>query len=126
MSDSGAGPDLVVAAMFLIAAVLAATAFLPSRRLGNRVGPSGAGIVASGLAGAVALATMQAGVYADGSSHWQHMSHAIVLTGGAIAVAAAAILFGAGRPRVLRAGLVAGSAGTLMLALSSFTYQTPG
>jgi hypothetical protein len=54
------------------------------------------------------------------------MSHPLVLAGGAIALASAAVLFSAHRAATLRAALATGSAGTLLLALSPFTYTTPG
>jgi hypothetical protein len=49
-----------------------------------------------------------------------------VLAGGAISLASAAVLFSAHRLAALRAGLATGSAGTRMLAVSPFTYHTPG
>jgi hypothetical protein len=54
------------------------------------------------------------------------MSQMLVLAGGAVSLASAAVLFSAQRVAMLRAGLATGSAGTLMLAISPFTYQTPG
>jgi hypothetical protein len=126
VSDSGPGPDIVVAAMFAAAVVLAALACLPAARLGNAVGPVAAAVVVLAVAGAAALATMKASVYADGTSHWHHMSQALVLIGGAASLASAAVLFSVHRGAALRAGLATGSAGTLLLALSPFTYQTPG
>ena len=126
MSDSGPGPDIVVAAMFAAAAMLAVLACLPAARLANAVGPIAAALVVLAVAGAAALATMRASIYADGTSHWHHMSHVLILAGGAISLASAAVLFSAQRVAMLRAGLATGSAGTLLLALSPFTYQTPG
>jgi hypothetical protein len=126
MSDSGPGPDIVVTAMFAAAVVLAALACLPAARLGNATGPIAAAIAVLAVAGAAALATMKASVYADGTSHWHHMSHPLVLAGGAIALASAAVLFSVDRVAALRAALATGSAGTLLLALSPFTYTTPG
>jgi hypothetical protein len=69
---------------------------------------------------------MKASVYADGTSHWHHMSQLLVLTGGTVSLASAAVLFSAHRVAVVRASLATGSAGTLMLAMSPFTYTTPG
>jgi hypothetical protein len=126
LSDSGAGPDVVVAAMFAVAAILGVLALLPEGRLANAVGPVAAALVALAVAGAAAIATMNASVYGDGTSHWHHMSQMLVLAGGAVSLASAAVLFSAQRVAVLRAGLATGSAGTLMLAISPFTYQTPG
>jgi hypothetical protein len=126
VSDSGLGPDVVVAAMFAAAAVLAVLACLPAARLGDAVGPIAAAIAVLAVAGAAALATMKASVYADGTSHWHHMSHVLVLGGGALALASAAVLFSAHRIAALRAALATGSAGALLLALGPFTYTTPG
>ena len=126
MSDSGPGPDIVVAAMFTVAAILGVLALLPDGRLANAVGPVAAALVVLAVAGAAAIATMKASVYGDGTSHWHHMSQLLVLAGGAVSLASAAVLFAAERVAVLRAGLATGSAGTLMLAISPFTYQTPG
>ena len=126
MSDSGAGPDVVVAAMFAVAAILGVLALLPDRRPASAVGPVGAALVVLAVAGAAAIATMKASVYADGTSDWHHMSQLLVLAGGAVSLASAAVLFSAQRVAVLRAGLATGSAGTLMLAISPLTYQTPG
>ncbi len=126
MSDSGPGPDIVVAAMFAAAAMLAVLACLPAARLANAVGPIAAALVVLAVAGAAALATMRASIYADGTSHWHHMSHVLILAGGTISLASAAVLFSAQRVAMLRAGFATGSAGTLLLALSPFTYQTPG
>ena len=126
MSDSGLGPDIVVPAMFAAAVVLAALACLPAARLGNAVGPIAAAVVVLAVAGAAALATMKASAYADGTSHWHHMSPALVVIGGAVSLAAAAVLFSVHRVTALRAGLAMGSAGTLLLAISPLTYQTPG
>ncbi|HEX5559588.1 MAG TPA: hypothetical protein VFX13_18395 [Gaiellales bacterium] len=126
MSDSGPGPDIVVTAMFAAAVVLAALACLPAARLGNAVGPVAAALVVLAVAGAAALATMKAGVYADGTSHWHHMSQPLLLAGGTISLVSAAVLYSAHRVAAVRAALAAGSAGTLLLALSPFTYTTPG
>jgi hypothetical protein len=126
MSDSGPGPDIVVTAMFAAAVVLAALACLPAARLGNAVGPIAAVIAVLAVAGAAVLATMKASVYADGTSHWHHMSQVPVLAGGAISLASAAVLYSARRVAAVRAALATGSAGALMLALSPFTYHTPG
>jgi hypothetical protein len=126
MSDSGPGPDIVVPAMFAAAVVLAALACMPAARIGNAVGPVAAAIAVLAVAGAAAVATMKASAYADGTSHWHHMSHVLVLAGGAIALASAAVLFSAHRVAAVRAALASGSAGTLLLALSPLTYQTPG
>jgi hypothetical protein len=126
VSDSGAGPDIVVAAMFAAAVVLAALACLPAARLGNAVGPVAAAVVVLAVAGAAALATMKASIYHDGSSHWHHMSQLLVLAGGAVSLASTVVLYSAHRVTALRAALAAGSAGTLLLALSPFTYTTPG
>ena len=126
MSDSGPGPDIVVAAMFAAAAILAALACLPAARLANAVGPIAAALLVLAVAGAAALATMRASIYADGTSHWHHMSHLFIVVGGTLSLFSAAVLFSAQRVAVLRAGLATGSAGTLVLALSPFTYQTPG
>jgi hypothetical protein len=126
VSDSGAGPDIVVTAMLAAAVVLAALACLPAARLGNAVGPVAAAVVVLAVAGAAVLATMKASAYADGTSHWHHMSHVLVLAGGAIALAAAAVLFSAHRVAALRAGLATASVGAFLLALSPFTYTTPG
>jgi hypothetical protein len=126
VSDSGPGPDIVVSAMFAAAAVLAAMACLPAARLGNAVGPVAAAVVVLAVAGAAALATMKASVYGDGSSHWHHMSQLLVLAGGAISLASAAVLYSAHRVTAVRAALASGSAGTLLLALSPFTYNGPG
>jgi hypothetical protein len=126
VSDSGPGPDIVVTAMFAAAVVLAALACLPAARLGNAVGPVAAAISVLAVAGAAAVATMKASAYADGTSHWHHMSHVLVLAGGAIALAAAAVLYSAHRVAVVRAALASGSAATLILAVSPFTYTTPG
>jgi hypothetical protein len=126
MSDSGPGPDIVVPAMFAAAFALGLMACLPAARLANAVGPVAAAVVVLGVAGAAALATMRASVYDDGSSHWHHMSQVLVLAGGAISIASAAVLYSARRVAALRAALVTGSAGTLLLALSPFTYHTPG
>jgi hypothetical protein len=112
--------------MFAAAVVLAALACLPAARLGNAVGPIAAAIAMLAVAGAAALATMKASVYTDGTSHWHHMSHPLVLAGGAVALASAAVLFSAHRVAAVRAALATGSAGTLLLALSPLTYQTPG
>ena len=106
MSDSGAGPDIVVAAMFAVAAILGVLALLPEGRLANAVGPVAAALVVLAVAGAAAIATMRAsGVYGDGTSHWHHMSQLLVLAGGAVSLASAAVLFSAQRVAVLRAGL---------------------
>jgi hypothetical protein len=126
MSDSGPGPDIVVPAMFAAAVVLAALACMPATRLGNAVGPVAAAIAVLAVAGAAAIATMKASAYADGTSHWHHMSHVLVLVGGAVALASAAVLFSAHRVAAVRAALATGSAGTLLLALTPFTYHTPG
>ncbi|HEX3328677.1 MAG TPA: hypothetical protein VHS27_02080 [Gaiellales bacterium] len=126
MSDSGPGPDIVVAAMFAIAVILGVLALLPEPRLANAVGPVAAALVVLTVAGAAAIATMKASVYADGTSHWHHMSQLLAMAGGAVSLASAAVLFSAHRVAVVRAGLATGSAGTLMLAISPFTYQTPG
>jgi hypothetical protein len=126
VSDSGPGPDIVVTAMFAAAVLLAALACLPAARLGNTVGPVAAAVVVLAVAGAAALATMKASTYHDGTSHWHHMSQLLVLVGGAISLASAALLYSAHRVAPLRTGLATGSAGTLMLALSPFTYHTPG
>jgi hypothetical protein len=112
--------------MFAAAVVLAALACLPAARLGNAVGPVAAAVVVLAVAGAAALATMRASIYHDGSSHWHHMSQILVLAGGAVSLASAAVLYSAHRVTALRAALATGSAGTLLLALSPFTYQTPG
>ncbi len=126
MSDAGPGPDIVVTAMFAAAAALAVLACLPAARLRNAVGPIAAGLVVLAVAGAAALATMKASAYADGTSHWHHMSQALVLAGAAVSLASAAVLYSAQRVAAVRAALATGSAGTLMLALSPFTYTTPG
>ena len=126
MSDSGAGADIVVAAMFAVAVILGVLALLPEGRLANAAGPVAAALVVLAVGGAAATATMKASVYADGTSHWDHMSQLLVLTGGAVSLASAAVLFSVHRVDVLRVGLATGSAGTLMLAISPFTYQTPG
>jgi hypothetical protein len=126
MSDSGPGPDIVVPAMFAAAVVLAALACLPAARLGNAVGPVAAAVAVLAVAAAAALATMKASVYDDGSSHWDHMSHVVVLTGAAVALTSAAVLFSGHRVATIRTALATGSAGTLLLALSPFTYHTPG
>ena len=126
MSDSGPGPDIVVAAMFTVAAILGVLALLPDGRLANAVGPVAAALVVLAVAGAAAIATMNASVYGDGTSHWHHMSHPLVLAGGAIALASAAVLFSVDRVAVLRAALATGSVGAFLLALSPFTYTTPG
>jgi hypothetical protein len=126
MSDSGPGPEIVVAAMFAVAVILGVLALLPDNRLSNAVGPIAAALVVLAVAGAAALATMKASVYADGTSHWHHMSQLLVLAGGAVSLVSAAVLFSADRVAIVRAGLATGSAGTIMLAVSPFTYQTPG
>ena len=126
MSDSGPGPDIVVAAMFTVAAILGVLALLPDGRLANAVGPVAAALVVLAVAGAAAIATMNASVYGDGTSHWHHMSQLLVLTGGTVSLASAVVLFSAHRVAVVRASLATGSAGTLMLAMSPFTYTTPG
>jgi hypothetical protein len=112
--------------MFAAAVLLAALACLPAARLGNAVGPVAAGVVALAVAGAAALATMKASIYADGTSHWQHMSQALVVAGGGIALVSAAVLYSARRVLAVRAALATGSAGTLLLAISPFTYHRPG
>ena len=112
--------------MFAVAAILGVLALLPEGRLANAVGPVAAALVALAVAGAAAIATMNASVYGDGTTHWHHMSQMLVLAGGAVSLASAAVLFSAQRVAVLRAGLATGSAGTLMLAISPFSYQTPG
>jgi len=126
VSDSGPGPDIVVAAMFAVSALLGVLALLPERRLANAVGPVAAALLVLAVAGAAALATMKASAYGDGTSHWHHMSQLLVLAGGAVSLGSAGVLFSAHRLAVVRAGLATGSAGTLMLAVSPFTYQTPG
>jgi hypothetical protein len=126
VSDAGPGPDIVVAAISAVAAALAVLACLPAARLGDAAGPIAAGLIVLAVAGAAALATMKASAYADGTSHWHHMSQALVLAGGAVSLASAAVLYSAQRVAAVRAALATGSAGTLMLALSPFTYQTPG
>ena len=126
MSDSGLGPDIVVAAMFAAAAFLAVLACLPAARLGNAVGPVAAAVVVLSVAGAASLATMKASAYADGTSHWHHMSQVVVLAGAAISLASAAVLYSAHRVAAVRAGLATGFAGTLLLALGPLTYHTPG
>jgi hypothetical protein len=112
--------------MFAAAVVLATLACLPASRLGNAVGPVAAALVVLAVGGAAALATMKASIYHDGSSHWHHMSQLLVLAGGAISLASAAVLYSAHRVTAVRAALATGSAGTLLLALSPFTYITPG
>jgi len=126
MSDSGPGPDIVVTAMFAIGVILGGLALLPEGRLANALGPVAAALVVLAVAGAAAIATMKASAYGDGTSHWDHMSQLLVLAGGTVSLASAAVLFSAHRAAVLRVGLATGSAGTLMLAISPFTYTTPG
>jgi len=47
MSDSGPGPDIVVAAMFTVAAILGVLASLPEGRLADAVGPVAAALSCS-------------------------------------------------------------------------------
>jgi hypothetical protein len=60
VSDSGSGPEIVLAGMLVVAAILAALACLPGVRLVNAVGPIAAALVVRAVAGAAALATMRA------------------------------------------------------------------